>query len=296
MAMGAETMLEENRTIVHVIAVSSSLVLHALIRPYKDKMGNIAVVLFCTADLLGIVAGTNLIIQILFIIITFVTLLIVLFVAIKAGIRTYHMKKFKILATENRNKKKAKSEFTCLESILIWPVFLLLLWPRKIILRFILFFLPQQEIEGEYAPLRCCTLDTLCCRSNSDIESAMRQHFEHSNEIVNRNGRTKIFPQDESKSVDAKNIDKKLNSADIAEIKNWGLDVPTPTSKKRVVTQHTAAAYKKQLKEIKKKYGPRSPEYKAALAEIGKKRKGSLNVVIDPVELVSTDMTTSVDL
>ena len=62
MAMGAETMLEGNRTMVHLIAVSSSLVLHALIRPYKDKMGNIAVVLFCTADVLGIVAGTNLII------------------------------------------------------------------------------------------------------------------------------------------------------------------------------------------------------------------------------------------
>ena len=57
--------------------------------------------------------------------------------------------------------------------------------------------------------------------------------------------------------------------------------IPTEPSKEENMVpiepkKHTAATYKKQLKEIKKKYGPRSAEYKAALAEIGKKRKGNL--------------------
>ena len=215
MAMGSETMGDKNRMLVHLIAVSSSLILHVLVRPYKDKMGNIAVVLFCIVDLLGIVAGKNIVIQTIFIVTTLVTLILVLFVAVKATIKTHHDKKLKAFNTG----KKAKAEFTRLESILLWPVFLLLLWPRKLIVHIIINIFPFREQDGVYTPPRYCTFHVLCCRTNSHIEHALQEHFQQnggSNQAKNwnlmRNGHTKILPK-KSISSDLSEIDEKLNRA-----------------------------------------------------------------------------------
>ena len=111
-----------------------SLILHAVIRPYKDKAGNITVVLFCLCDILGIFATSSLIAQILFIASLFLTCAVVIYFASKAArglIRDIEMAA-KNSASDDQASKKNK--YSPLEKKLLFPVLAIVWLASKVIM------------------------------------------------------------------------------------------------------------------------------------------------------------------
>ena len=119
MAAGSEMMygppMSSNRTIVHACTIASSLLLHGLVRPYKDEAGNIVVMLFCAVDLLGIFSTGSVGIQIIYIVATLQVLLVVLTLAIRELKATLDDQ------MSNRHKSKNENEFTEYEKKLLCP-------------------------------------------------------------------------------------------------------------------------------------------------------------------------------
>jgi hypothetical protein len=132
--MGSVVMYSSNRRIAQMCITTLSLILHAVIRPYKDKAGNITVVLFCLCDILGIFATSSLIAQILFIASLFLTCAVVIYFASKAArgrIRDIEMAA-KNSASDDQASKKNK--YSPLEKKLLFPILAIAWLTSKVIM------------------------------------------------------------------------------------------------------------------------------------------------------------------
>ena len=126
MVAGSVLMFPKTRTIFHAVTIGTSMVLHGWIRPYKDKLGNLMVVVFCGIDLfsiLGSPAESSPIIQGAFILTTFTALLVVIFFLVKS-LRTAVAAKRKQALTGNTD-----DHLTPLERKLLRPLLVLFVWP-----------------------------------------------------------------------------------------------------------------------------------------------------------------------
>jgi hypothetical protein len=97
MVAGTVLLRPANRTIAHSVVMFASFVLHAWVRPFKSRHGNIVILLFCVCDLFGIIidsfernsdserTGAIVAVQILFVVILFSTLIFTL-VALKKAV------------------------------------------------------------------------------------------------------------------------------------------------------------------------------------------------------------------
>ena len=121
MAVASVTMYETNREIAQLVTISVSLVLHIIVRPYKNTTENVVVVLFCIVDLLGINARTSASLQILFIVASFLMIIFISVMAIRATRASIKEKRFNALLYD-------ESQYTPLEKKLLLPVFFCL-WP-----------------------------------------------------------------------------------------------------------------------------------------------------------------------
>jgi hypothetical protein len=123
MVAGSELMYRNNRELYHTMTAAASLLLHLVVRPYKDQVGNVVVCLFCAVELLGILSGENALLQVLFIIFILVTLLVVGSLAAAAS----HS-----VAKEMREHGHDvhHKHLTRLEFIMLTPMFLFM-WPLK---------------------------------------------------------------------------------------------------------------------------------------------------------------------
>jgi hypothetical protein len=107
--------MSNNRTILHAFIIALSLLLHGLVRPYKDKAGNIVVMLFCAVDLLGIFSTESAGMQIIYVVATFLVLLVVLTLAIR------ELKASLNVQMSNQHRSKNENEFTEYEKKLLCP-------------------------------------------------------------------------------------------------------------------------------------------------------------------------------
>ena len=126
MVAGSVLLFPENRAILHGVTIGVSMALHAWIRPYKDQMGNIMVVVFCGIDLIGIFsspAESSPFVQGLFIVAILSTLLVVIYFALKSMREAFNIKRMQGLAG---NKDK---QLTPLERKLLCPLLFLFIWP-----------------------------------------------------------------------------------------------------------------------------------------------------------------------
>jgi hypothetical protein len=153
MAVASVTMYETNRTITQVVTISVSLVLHILVRPYKSATENVVVVLFCIVELLGINASTSAFWQILFIVASFLMLIVVSVMAFKATRASIKEKKMNGLLND-------ENQYTPLEKKLLLPVFLCV-WPLK-------------------------KMAVLLCRLNKDVEEEGERKAPHGTKVLPR--------------------------------------------------------------------------------------------------------------
>ena len=153
MAVASVTMYETNRTTTQVVTISVSLFLHILVRPYKNTTENVVVVLFCIVDLLGINASTSAFWQILFIVATFLMLIVVSVMAFKATRASIKEKKMNGLLND-------ENQYTPLEKKLLLPVFLCV-WPLK-------------------------RMAVLLCRLNKDVGEEGQRKAPHGTKILPR--------------------------------------------------------------------------------------------------------------
>ena len=120
-----------NRTILQTATIGLSLICHGCIRPYKDVTSNRVVITFCIVDLLGIFStGNGPFIQLIYIGTSFTVLLFVLILALKAIRATMKEE----LMKEHMN---TKSDFTRLETILLCPFLIGVVWPLKKAIRLV---------------------------------------------------------------------------------------------------------------------------------------------------------------
>ena len=128
MVAGAELMYAENRLYVHVSVTAVSLVLHIVVRPYKDTIANVVGVLFCIVELLGILSFENAIMQIVFVIILFVSLLVVVVIAATSSYNTFQASKKK-----HSGLVEEFQYFTDLEKKLLFPVLFTIQMIKKVL-------------------------------------------------------------------------------------------------------------------------------------------------------------------
>ena len=138
MVAGSELMYADNRTILHSTVVGVSLIMHAVIRPYKDKNANYLVCLFCLIDLLGVFSGESAIMQGIFLGITFVTLLLVLYLLSKTArsMNKAQKEKHKQAGHQTVSISKLRDEFTDLELKMLCPI-LIVIVPVQLVMALI---------------------------------------------------------------------------------------------------------------------------------------------------------------
>jgi hypothetical protein len=83
--MGSVVMFPRNRFYTQLFVTVVSLGAHAIVRPYKDKAGNIIVVLFCVCDIIGMSSAKFPALQILFVLCLILTLSAVSYFAFRAA-------------------------------------------------------------------------------------------------------------------------------------------------------------------------------------------------------------------
>jgi len=129
MVAGSELMYADNRTILHSSVVGVSLILHAIVRPYKDKSANYLVCLFCLIDLLGVFSKGSAIMQGFFLFCALITLLLVLFLLSKTArsVSKGHKDKEKQLKHHTVSFTHLRDEYTDLELKLLCPILIVVM-------------------------------------------------------------------------------------------------------------------------------------------------------------------------
>jgi hypothetical protein len=121
MAVASVTMYEDTLLTTQLVTISVSLILHIVVRPYRNTTENVVVacvvVLFCIVDLLGINSRTNSLLQIVFIGTSFLMVICVSVMAFKATRASIKEKKMNGLLNDER-------QYTPLEKRLLLPVLL----------------------------------------------------------------------------------------------------------------------------------------------------------------------------
>jgi hypothetical protein len=108
MIAGNVLMHKQKKTITHILAVLMSGTLTFLMRPFKDDFANTMVLMFSLVKFLGIISGVNAFLQVLFVVVSFVILLVVGTVTIK-GAHASIVKNQKLKSLTDKHKK---SQFT----------------------------------------------------------------------------------------------------------------------------------------------------------------------------------------
>mgnify|MGYP004183708403 CR=1 FL=1 len=101
-------MHKEKKTITHILAVLMSGTLTFWMRPFKDDFANTMVLMFSLVKFLGIISGVNAFLQVLFVLVSFIILLVVGIVTIK-GAHASIVKNQKLKSLTDKHKK---SQFT----------------------------------------------------------------------------------------------------------------------------------------------------------------------------------------
>ena len=112
---GQELFNSQGRQIVHAVVITISLLLHLFGRPFKDDWSNIVAILFCIADMFGIFAGTDPVLQISFIVLFVLTLLIVFIIAVVSFVRM-----------EDSSIDDEITDYSEMEKKLLYPIILIL--------------------------------------------------------------------------------------------------------------------------------------------------------------------------
>ena len=108
MIAGNELMFDAAKTTTHIVTVIMSGSLTFWMRPFKDDFANTMVLMFSLVKFLGIISGVNAFLQVLFVLVSFIILLIVGTVTIK-GAHASIIKGQKLKALTDGHKK---SQFT----------------------------------------------------------------------------------------------------------------------------------------------------------------------------------------
>ena len=85
MIAGNVLMHKQKKTITHIVTVIMSGSLTFWMRPFKDDFANTMVLMFTLVKFLGIISGVNKYLQVLFVVVSFVILLVVGTVTIKGA-------------------------------------------------------------------------------------------------------------------------------------------------------------------------------------------------------------------
>ena len=108
MIAGNELMFDSYKTTTHIVTVIMSGSLTFWMRPFKDDFANTMVLMFSLVKFLGIISGVNAFLQVLFVVVSFVILLVVGTVTIK-GAHASIVKNQKLKTLTDKHKK---SQFT----------------------------------------------------------------------------------------------------------------------------------------------------------------------------------------
>jgi len=153
MAVGSVTMFGDTLVQAQFLTILLSLILHLIVRPYKNTTENVVVVLFCIVELLGINASTSAFWQILFIVASFLMLIFVSVMAFRGSRALFKEKKMNGLLND-------ENQYTPLEKKLLLPVFLCV-WPLK-------------------------RMAVLLCRLNKDVGEEGQRKAPHGTKILPR--------------------------------------------------------------------------------------------------------------
>ena len=241
MAIGSETMLEENRKYLHVGTITVSLFIHIVARPYKDKMGNYMVIFFSVVNLFGILSKGSALLQSIFIFAILGALIVLILVVLKFLPKMLTQKK--ILELKDKNKK-----YGSLERKLLFPFLLLVVWPiKKITLWFIVKFKVEEKIvrmeskrsqnDNKAAQKQVDDAETAKSTETKVTEAATSKTTEETNELKNWGTKQK-------KAAKAMTIEEQ------DEMKNWGSNESKQlTSKTKVMPVSIASDEEKEETE-----------------------------------------------
>jgi hypothetical protein len=132
--IGSTVMYAENRFYTHITVMIWSLLLHCRYRPYKNRDSNIAAILFCVCDILGAVSAflswlrvdnpefipeVSAGLQIVFVIVTFITLLII----VRFIVRAVRKQSISVQAgLKNKDTNGMFASYTPMEKKLLFPI------------------------------------------------------------------------------------------------------------------------------------------------------------------------------
>ena len=108
MIAGNELMFDSYKTTTHIVTVIMSGSLTFWMRPFKDDFANTMVLMFSLVQFLGIISGANAVLQVLFVVVSFIILLVVGIVTIQGA----HASIIKNQELKSLTDKHKKSQFT----------------------------------------------------------------------------------------------------------------------------------------------------------------------------------------
>ena len=135
---GSVLCFETRKTIVTILVIAITIFLTHAIRPFKDDFSNDLVIMFSVVQFFGAIAGVHKVLQWIFVLVTFMILLIVGITGLRGAHAsiTKQQKLKALLVSSDGNKKK--NQFTPLEQKLLLPFFLLMRPARVIAIRVVL--------------------------------------------------------------------------------------------------------------------------------------------------------------